>query len=174
MIDIRAMWRGASRTKKWSIGIGLVLIIGALNAGDRNRGTVPNRGGGYEPGYGGEPAGPAPMAYSGAQGALGPQAYAMPSPGTVAFPSGGGAGSADSGAPQPDIMGDWEARERVNEAAARGADQVIREQTDIRDSRTNEITTDVPNDIANPAIDSGTYSAVPAAEVVSGSSDEPQ
>ena len=49
--------------------------------------------------------------------------------------------------------------------AARGFDQYIRDQTDVRDVQTGDITTDVPNDVATPEIASGSYAEATRAEV---------
>ncbi len=59
----------------------------------------------------------------------------------------------------------------------RGFDQLINDQSDIRSNETREVSRDVDNSVANPAIESGSYSSVsadapaPAADSISSGSE---
>lgn len=173
--SIKATWNGYSTRKKWLIGGGVLLVVAAAGAGQdggQNGGYANRAGSDRAPIQGlGQGAAP-PMGYAGGQEGMPGAAAAggtMPQGGGY-LPAGGAAASGDS----PDIMGDYEAREKSKDMVARQFTQLQRDQTDVRDERTGDITTDVPNDVANPAIESGSYSAAPAADVAAAGDGDPQ
>ena len=165
-MSIKTTWDGLSRNKKIAIGVGGFVLL-ALAAASSNHPVRPNGGGG--PGYGGYPGpaqgggyaqgGGAPQGYGGGY-AQGP-AYQAPAP---VF----GGGQAAEGAATPSADGpntdQYWATQRSNAQQAEAFSQTIRETNTVRDSDGN-VYEGVPNQVADPAIESGNYTQVPTNEL---------
>jgi len=176
--QMKTSWQGYSKSKKWLVGGGAaLLLIAVAGAGEDQNGRgggphfmpqaaagQPQGGPGYAPGYpGGGYAGDQGAGYA-AQPGYAPQAGYAAQPGYPAGGQYGGGYVAPSSAPV-DVTSGYEAQQRSQDISARAFGQYIRDETDVTDAQTGQITTNVPNEIANPAIESGSYSATPAADV---------
>lgn len=150
---IKSFWRSRSTRAKWIIGVTVgVVVIGVGNAkdnADRTAGDQQYR----MPGA--MMSGCAPGDYRCGM------TYRGSAPGpTIAS---GGANPIQNGAQE--YSNDWDRQQAGQDRAARGFSQYLRGQTDIQDTRSGQITTDVPNATADPAITSGAYNTAPPAAV---------
>jgi hypothetical protein len=149
---VQTWWRGQSPRNKWLIGgtAALLLLLAIISVGGDGAGN----NGGYNPyaqGDQGQAFGP------GDQG----QGYANPG-----YPGQGGAyGQTDGGqSGGDDPTGYWE-RQRSQEQQSRAFSGYMRDTDTVRNNETGEVTTDVPNVYADPAIAGGGYSQVPTSEL---------
>ena len=159
MMSIKTAWNGLSRNKKLAVGGGAVLLL-VIAAASASHPPRPNDGGGG-PGYGGY-AGPGGGYYQGQA----PHEYGVPGGGQGRPESYGGGPLAFGGgaAPAPAADGantdQYWATQRSNEQRAEAFSQTIRETNTVRDNDGN-VYEGVPNQAADPAIDSGNYTQVP-------------
>lgn len=160
---LKAKWNSLSLRNKILVagGVVVLLILGAASQG----------GGLQGPGYG--PMNPyGPYANRGQpnqgpgypQGAYGPQAG--PGGGYAANPYQGNpyGGGAPVQSASNDPTGYW-ARQQSQDRQAQAFDGYINDTTTVRDTNDGTVYSNVPNDVANPVIDSGAATAVPTAEL---------
>lgn len=165
-MSIKTTWNGLSRNQKLAVGGGAFILL-ALAAASTGHSPRANGGGGQ--GYGGyagpaqgggptQGGGDAPQGYGGGY-AQGPayQAPAYGGGGQVAY--GGGAPAADGA-----NTDQYWATQRSNEQRAEAFSQTIRETNTVRDSDGN-VYEGVPNQVADPAIETGNYTQVPTNEL---------
>lgn len=148
--DIKAIWAGYSPRKKWLIGgIAVLVCLGSVNAGQRvglsdyADASRDRQGNSERTGNGG------PTYAAGGQ-------YQMEQ-----TQSGG---SVVSSSPSDTTSG-WERNQAVQDRAATAFSQNMRDQSTIRDTGTGEVTSEVPNEVADPAVAIGAATTVPTAEL---------
>jgi hypothetical protein len=147
--EIKIFWRSRSTRAKWVIGgVAALVLVGIGNSGDR-----PNRVAGYQTDR---------MAGTMGSGcAAGYTGCGMPDRGTGTARTMGFGGTNPGQSGPGELTSDWDQRQASQDRAARGFSQYVRGQTDIQATRDGQITTDVPNEAADPAVASGAYSAAP-------------
>ena len=153
---VKKWWRGQSQNNKLLIGGGaalvlLVAIAVIASGGDNSGGYNP-----YGQGYAGQ-------AYQGQgyQGGDQGQGYANQGyPGQVGAVGQSGGGQAEG----DDPTGYW-GRQRSQDQQSRAFSGYVRDTNTVQNNETGEVTTDVPNTYADPAIQSGDYSQVPTSEL---------
>jgi hypothetical protein len=140
--DIKAKWNALSTGKKWLTGgIAALVVLAALGSSDD-----PDQP--YQ-GYRG----------NGGQAVMGPNGVPIP-----VQQSGPGYAPADSSAHDAQLR-DWESNQRSQSQMAKGFNQMISDQDTIRDNDTGRVYSDVDGAVAQGAVDSGSYSSVPTAEL---------
>lgn len=151
---IKSFWQGRSTRTKWIIGVTAgVVMIGVGNAKDND-----DRAAGDQ-----QYRLPGTTMMSGC--APGDYRCQMTYRGTAPGPTivSGGSNPIQNGAQE--YSNDWDRQQAGQDRAARGFSQYLRGQTDIQDASNGQITTDVPNETADPAITSGAYNTAPPAAV---------
>jgi hypothetical protein len=164
VMSLKSTWDGYSTKKKWLIGGGGALLLLIVAASQQPHpgpapgpSPGPNGGGGYQQGgqayQGGGDQQQGGPAYQGGGGA------------PYVAPQGGYAAGAVPPAPDYSNNDQYWATQRSNEQRARAYDETIRETNTVRDNDTGTVYTDVPNQVADPAIQTGNYSEVPTNEL---------
>ena len=162
-MGLREKWAALSRGKKWAVGISAFLVISAIAALDKQSQPLPADpnmiiGGGSNDCANGclpaQPGMPGDQAYGGAP-------YSgQPQPGY-----GGGVAPAAQDSGPSAYQQAFEAQQRSQDQRSQAFGEMIRDQTTIQDNQTGQVYTGVDNSIANPAMESGSYSAVPTSEL---------